>query len=345
MSSIRHYFSALLKKVNPSDERLKLAADLPGEVRDWLKNNEFKTSIPHTRLSGSYGRSTAILDIHDIDVLLFLPSSQLERSPNAVLLELKRTLDDYPDATAEASGQRRSVHLEFPDLELHLDIVPSVADQGIDQPLQVPDRPRKEWIDSDPLGYASRLSELNQDKGGKVVRLIKLIKAWRDVQMKTKKPKSYVLEVMVLYAVEGDHITMKGTSLPQVVADFFAYISNKYDDLMENGKGAPRIPDPQISEHFITRGWERSHFETFMRRIREAEKASKKALEAKDEDEECKEWEKVFGDLWPSDEEAEKAAIVEASSIQPGSAKVASSGFVTGNTGRGITSQRTKYHG
>ncbi len=347
-TNIRHYFAALLKNINPSDERLKLSAELPGEVRDWLKENSFDTCSPHTRLSGSYARSTAIRDIKDVDILLFLPDSQLERTPNAVLREVKKVLDDYPDTTAETSGQRRSVHLEFPKFELHLDIVPSIADQGIDEPLRVPDRPAQEWIDSDPLGYASRLSSLNQNHGGKVVPLVKLIKAWRDVQMKTRRPKSYVLEVMILYAVEGGDITLEDRSLAPITTNFFSHISAKYADLMENGKEAPRIRDPQISNHFITRGWERSHFETFMRRIRDAEKASQNAIdavEADDDEKACDEWKKVFGDLWPSEEEAKTAARFEATEIRPGVTKIASSGAVVGAKDARISTRRTRYHG
>lgn len=346
MSNIRHYFSALLKKINPSDERARLAADLPGEVREWLKDkDDLETSSPHTRLSGSYARSTAVLDIKDVDMLLFLPDSQLERTPNAVLLEVKKALDDYPDATAEASGQRRSVHLEFPNLGLHLDIVPAVAHQGIDESLKVPDRPATEWIESDPLGYAARLSGLNGSNGGKVVRLIKLIKAWRDVQMKARRPKSYVLEVMILYAVEDGHILTENRSFAQITGDFFSYIAAKYDDLMENGKEAPRIRDPQISSHLITRGWERSHFETFMRRIREARRASEKALNADNDEDRCREWEKVFVDLWPLEGEAKQAAESEAKAVQPGVTRVTSAGLVLGATKPGIPTRQTKYHG
>ncbi len=344
MSSTRHYFSALLKNINPSDQRTQLAKDFPGEVRAWLEDHSFETSSPHTRISGSYARHTAILDIKDIDILLFLPESQLDRTPNAVLLEVKKVLDDYPDATAEASGQRRSVHLEFPKLKLHLDIVPAVAEDGIDEPLKVPDRPAKEWIDSHPLGYASRLSKLNQDNGSKVVQLIKLIKAWRDAQMATRKPKSYVIEVMILKSFEDESLTSQGLSIPRITADFFAHIATKYDKLMEEGKEAPRIPDPQIQNSFITRGWSRSHFETFMRRIREAKRASQKA-EADSEADASKEWQKVFGERWPSEEEAKQAAELEAATIQPGVVKIASSGIVVGGSDARISTQRTKYHG
>ena len=45
--------------------------------------------------------------------------------------------------------------------------------------------------------------------------LIKLVKAWRDVQMKIRRPKSYVLEVMVLTAVECGAIELCDQSTAQ----------------------------------------------------------------------------------------------------------------------------------
>lgn len=348
MATTRFHFAALLKKVNPSDERLKLAQNRPGEVREWLKEHKFETKNPHSRLSGSYARNTAILDIKDVDVLVFLPEEQLDRTPNAVLLEVKKVLDGFPGANVETSGQRRSVRMDFPDENLRLDIVPVVAKDGLDKPLSVPDRPAEKWIKSDPLGYAERLSRVNQENNSKLVPLVKLIKAWRDVQMKVRRPKSYVLEVMALYAVENGDIVLNGESTAQNLADFFAHIATKYDDLMENGKESPRIPDPMIPTNFITKHWDRSHFETFMRRIREADKAAQKALKTDDDDAASAEWAKVFGEYWPTADEAKAEAKKQAqvAVVTPGKTKVTSTGGVAGYGSAGtIATAATSFHG
>lgn len=345
MTTLRHHFSALLTKVNPDEDRLELAKTLPGEVRDWLKDNDFETRTPHSRLIGSYARGTAICNIKDVDVLLFVPKEQLDRTPNALLRELKGVLDDYPDTTAEVSGQRRSVHLEFPAHEVQLDIVPAVLEDSLEDPVQIPDRPAEEWILSDPLGYGRRLSDLNKEHSRKVVPLIKLIKAWRNVQMKRRRPKSYVLEVMILYAVEEGKLAVAGQSWAQCVTSFFQHIRTKYRKLMDSGTEAPRIPDPQIPEHFITRGWERDHFETFMRRIRESARRAERALEADDEEEASELWQKIFGELWPNEEEVKSAARAEAAQVVPGVTVVSSTGGVLSTSGGGVTSHPTRFHG
>jgi hypothetical protein len=281
MPNMRPHFEALLKKINPPPERVALASTRVGDVREWLREQEFETRDPHTRLSGSYGRQTAIELIPDVDVLLFVPENEEQRTPNAVLRELHGVLNDYPNAgTVDLRGQRRSVRLELRDDELCLDIVPAISKDGLDYALLVPDRPQEEWIASDPLGYAERLTDVNQGNGGKLVPLIKLMKVWRDEQMLQRKPKSYVLEVILLYAVEDGGLVLCERSWAQNVHDAFAYIADKYADLMDNGSQAPRIPDPQISNTYITKGWAREHFETFMRRAREAQRAAERALTA-----------------------------------------------------------------
>jgi len=328
MPNMRHHFNALLSKINPTDERRELAARRVGEVRDWLAQHDFKTKSPHTRLSGSYSRSTAIENIPDVDVLLFLPDSELDRTPNAVILGLQGVLKDYPGANIDTRCQRRSVRLSLGADDLELDIVPSVPRDGLERPLRVPDRPRAVWIESDPLSYAERLSKVNLENGGKLVPLIKLLKAWRDEQMLRRKPKSYVLEVILLYAVEDGELVLCDSSTATNVRDAFVYITDKYEKLMDEGTGSPRVPDPQVQGSYITRGWERAHFETFLRRAREARRAAERALNAQDEEKASAEWARVFGSRWPSPELVKEAARAEGKANQPGQTAIDSLGRV-----------------
>jgi hypothetical protein len=343
--NVRHHFAALLKKINPPDERVTVASTRVGEVRDWLRDHEFETQDPHTLLSGSYRRSTAIELIPDVDVLLFVPASQEQRTPNAVLSQLRGLLKDYPNAgVADVQGQRRSVRLELPNDQLCLDIVPAIAKNGVGDPLLVPDRPQKTWIMSDPLGYATRLTEVNKNHAGKLVPLVKLLKAWRDEHMFHRRPKSYVLEVMLLYGVEDGDLPLCGRSRAENVHDALTYIADKYGDLMDNGSEAPRIRDPQIAGTFITRGWSRGHFETFMRRIRDARRAAGVALAAPDDTAEAVEWRKVFGSRWPTDDEVKDAVREEARCHQPGLANISPSGLIIGGPAV-IATQHTTFHG
>ena len=343
MADCRFAFDALLKKINPSSGRVAVVKRLHGEVRDWLEDHEYETRAPHSRLIGSYARHTAICDIKDVDVLLFLPEAALDRTPESILRELKKVLKEYPDSTVETAPQRRSIRMDFPDENCTIDLVPAVAKEGIKKPLWIPDRRQQEWIRSDPLGYGRTLSAANGDHGQKLVPKIKLTKAWRDEQMERRKTKSYLLEVIFYWAVTSDAVTLVGKSTAQNLCDFFEHIEAKWKSLMDEGTGTPRVLDPQLG---TVVKWERSHFETFMRRIREAAKAARKAIEAESDEDAVPEWKKVFGNLWPTQEEVEEEARCAAKEGQPGSAFVSATGGIgTLASGGAIPSRTTTFHG
>lgn len=145
MSNMRHHFSALIARVNPPEDRRDLAATRVNELREYLADHDFRTTSPHTRLPGSYGRHTAIERIPDVDVLTFVPGDQIDRTPNAVLLELDSVLKDFPGGAIDTRSQRRSVRITLKADDLHLDVVPAVPEDGLEKPLRVPDRPREVW--------------------------------------------------------------------------------------------------------------------------------------------------------------------------------------------------------
>lgn len=352
MPNMRHYFSALMSRINPPEDRVQTAGTRVAELREFLEEHDYRTETPHTRLAGSYSRHTATEHIQDVDVLTFVPKDQLSRTPNAVLLELHGVLKGFPGGAIDTRGQRRSVRITLEADDLRLDVVPSVLKGGLDEPLQIPDRAQEKWIWSDPLGYGSRLSDVNKQHGGKLVPLDKLLKVWRDEQMKRLRPKSYVLEVILLEGVEDGTLILCDRGTAENVHDAFVYVTDRFEDLMDHGKEAPRISDPQISGTFITRGWERAAFETFMSRAREARRAAQRAIAADSEEAASDEWRRVFGSRWPGQEEVRKAARAEALGVLPGAGSITPGGIiVAGALGLAaaatklVASRPTRYHG
>jgi hypothetical protein len=344
MASTRFHFRALLANVNPSPSRRELAKTLPGEVREWLAAHDFPTVFPHTRLTGSYARQVAVGEIKDVDVLLFVEEEEREQKPNSILIRIKKLLDEYPD-TVLSDGQHRSVRLVFPAHDLHLDIVPAIAPESLDEPLEVPDRPTKTWIASDPLNYGERLSAENASHGMKLVPLIKLVKAWRDQNFAIRRPKSYVLEVIVFRAMTGGHLIWENCSTGQLLHGFFDHVAEKWKRLMDEGERSPKVRDPQL-DNVISGSWERSHFETFMRRVREARTTAARALQAEETDDldtAVEEWKSLFGDFWPTAEQVEELMTAQARDLQPGKARISSSGLVGGSAG--VASRGTRYYG
>lgn len=302
------YFEELLGNIEPPEHRLAVAAEIPADVRRFLQESEdFETDYPHSRLTGSYKRHTAVHNIKDVDFLVFVRYEGKRPEPANVLKVLRRVLDDLPDALGYGGraqtlrGQRRSVHVEFEDQDFHLDIVPVLIPEGTDEPLLVPDREWGKWVKSHPLGYGKALSALNAANDGKVVRLVKIVKHWRTFQMQRNRPKSYWLEALVYRHIDKGWVTTEGKSYAELFTDFLRSLRGRFQEKLDEG-GMPKIPDPMLSNN-VAFNWERSAFESFMRRLDESIGWAERALD-KDQnqiDEAVALWQKVFGEEYFTD--------------------------------------------
>jgi hypothetical protein len=308
MNALDDNFELLKKEIEPSAERVGIAKTLPGRLRDYLKStNEINTIDPHSRLSGSYARKTAIHDIKDVDILLLVHNDYFYESPASVLNSLADVLREWPTVWSEVGVvdaavvyQRRSIKVELPTLAFRMDIVPVVAMDGLEKPLYIPDKSLKEWVKTHPLGYGEALSRLNQTNSEKVVPLIKMIKHWRDVQMTYMRPKSYWLEATIYHLINNGTLSTDNKGDAVLFRDTISAISNRFSDALA-GDSVPRVLDPMLG-HNITKNWDRSAFETFMNRIEETKKRANKALEDDTREEEAIElWQKIFnadGNEW-----------------------------------------------
>lgn len=346
------HFIKLLKVINPPDHRLRVAQEIPGQVRDYLENQtDLATVTPHSRLGGSYARDTAVGDIKDVDIFAFLKAEYAEWEPGKILRALGGVLQGLPDALGFQgridiqTGQRRSIHVYFEDSDFHLDVVPTVPIDGMKKPLLVPDKKAGKWISSDPLGYQDALSELNGENDGKVVPLMKLHKHWRDVHMQRRRPKSYWLECLVYREIQIGKVKTADLSYAELYRALLDGIYSRFEAMFTEGQGVPQIPDPQLETN-VAPGWEREEFEAYMRRLSESRRWVARALEA-ERDEAIELWKKVFGEeYFPTsvDEEAEKIGTAAKS----GSAFVIPTGIVlpvAPESGKAVRSQEHRFYG
>lgn len=310
MYSLTTHFAKFMSNIQPDGDRVELAQDIPNKLRDYLKETEkIKTVNPHTRLSGSYSRYTAIKEIKDVDILLFVSDYYRdgEECIKEVINDLIKTLQEFPDYLAAETGfvdadlalrrQRRSVqvHLTIDNQEFDIDVVPSIAENGIDEPLLVPDRDLSRWVSSNPLGYSKFLSKLNQEHQNKIVPLIKVFKHWRDVQMKRLRPKSYWLECIVCKYAGLGSLDIEDSSWGELFLSLLNSIWNDFYDDWSNGKTIPAVNDPMLGNN-VAKTWTRDEFETFMRRIEESKRLAERALEEKDEQKAIELWQDLFND-------------------------------------------------
>ncbi len=340
MYTLGTYFTELLAKIKPPQERIAIAQKLPYQVRDFLEDNKkFRTLDPHSRLVGSYAQQTAVGDVKDVDFLVRVDGNPDKNEPEAkkLIQDLKQTLDDLPEALEyvgyaaiddiKIERARRSVHIYFEGQDFHIDVVPCIAPDGFDEMIYVPDRGFNKWKPSHPVGYIKLLQDLDSEYGSKVRPLIKLLKHFRNYQMVYCRPKSYWLGASVVQHVRMDDGLDMSKSLAELFYDFCDAIYCQYDHLLHVSESAtPNIPDPMLN-HNISWNWGRSHFETFMRRIDDGRSWASKALEAEDREQAIKWWQKIFGEKYFPSQVMEAASPLARAGL-PGSAYVTSKGLI-----------------
>lgn len=361
MYTLGTHFDELLKNIRPPQNRLEAAQTLPDLVRQYLEdNNEFATISPHSILAGSYGQHMCVGDVKDVDFLVRVPGNPEANDPPAkeLIQNLKQALDGLPEYLGfeghaelqdlEVERARRSVHVCFVEHDFHLDVVPCIAPNGLREVLYVPDRGFNEWIESHPIGYIDLLKDLDQDYGGKVRNLGKLFKHFRNVQMKNRRPKSYWLGALMIDHIRRENGLDMSQPLAIVFRDLLRAIYKQYDHLLcTSATATPNIPDPMLG-HNISWNWERTHFETFMRRIDDGVKWATTALDSDtDRETAISYWQKIFGDeYFPA--VVDEAAARAAQAGMPGSAYVSASGLILATqpaSGVYTPSQHTTFHG
>lgn len=308
MSALPEHFAELVRSTVPDGERLSAASEWPGKIREHIKAHDFETVAPHHHLVGSYARSTAVGDIKDVDVVVFVPEKRKNDAPKDVLSELEAALKEFPDATVDTTVQRRSVRVTVGDFDI--DVVPAIIrDDDHHGVLLVPDKKREEWIESQPIGYSDALTALHQSSSQKVKPQVRLLKTWRNGRMVYMKPKSYVLECLVYHAFNNEGVDGNGSSHGPLFADVLGHLVDRLGPAIDAG-GVPNVADPMTGKN-VAAGWEHSHAKALLTRLREDAVTARRAVDADDEDEAIELWSRVFPDDFPTDNGSSKSALRE----------------------------------
>ena len=154
-----------------------------------------QTTASTSYLVGSYGKNTAIRPPSDIDILFIMPPRLWDRySPNGqsrLLQDVKNVLlKSYPRTDIRGDGQVVSVDFKSYAVE----VVPAFASYY--PYYKFPDtRDGGSWRDTDPKAEKSALSSSNKTTNGNTIRLIKMMKRWK--QHCNAPLKSFVIELTV----------------------------------------------------------------------------------------------------------------------------------------------------
>jgi len=299
-------FSELLADIEPSPTTKSRASEGHTSIRDHLCGQaKFKDRYVSSFLSGSYARDTSIRprtsadgqERADVDIIV-VTNYTTDDHPDTVLREVCRALEDGGNGYAVERINKRSVRVET--LQADMDIVPVIETWN---GYQIADRDSGTWKFTNPPVHTSWSSEQNHRFGGRFKPLVKLFKWWRRHNPSDKRPKGFVLEVLVsLHAPTGK--THQGEAFAQLLANIYAAygFSASLDQ-------KPFIADPAVPSNDILAKVTVAQWKAFVEKVHVYADIARRAQDADDMDEATRQWRRVFGDRFKATANVAKAAV------------------------------------
>lgn len=179
-------------------------------------------------LSGSYGRSTAIRPLNDIDLFLIFTQDRSGNgrgeTPEQFLVRVKQALEaEFPGKQARL--QNRSVNIEFNGTGIGFDVVPALEDPRQPGVYTIPDRQRGKWIQSNPSKHIEACDTANTSAKQQLKPLIKSVKRWNHLQ--GKPVPSFLLEVMAYAGITSFRPESGLSVFAQGMAHLFRFMSER----------------------------------------------------------------------------------------------------------------------
>lgn len=302
-------FSEFLVDIEPSFTTKSRASDGHKGVRDHLSAQaKFKERYVSSFLSGSYARDTSIRprtsangqERADVDIIV-VTSYTTDDHPDIVLREVCRALEDGGEGYEVKRINKRSVRVET--WQADMDVVPVIETWD---GYQIADRDSGTWKFTNPPIHTSWSSEQNQRFGGRFKPLVKLFKWWRRLNPSGKRPKGFVLEVLVsLHAPTGE--THYGEAFTRLLENIHATygFSASLDQ-------KPLIADPAVPANDILAKVTIAQWKDFIEKVRVYADIARRAQDADDMEEATRRWRRVFGDRFKATANVAKAAASSA---------------------------------
>ena len=302
-------FSELLADIEPSPTTKSRASGGHTNIREHLSGQaKFKDWYVSSFLSGSYARDTSIRpqtsadgqERADVDIII-VTNYTTDDHPDTVLREVCRALEDGGDGYQVERINKRSVRVET--WQADMDIVPVIETRN---GYQIADRDSGTWKFTNPPVHTSWSSEQNQRFSGRFKPLVKLFKWWRRHNPSGKRPKGFVLEVLVsLHAPTAE--THYGEAFAQLLANVYA--AYRFSASLDQ---KPFIADPAVPSNDILAKVTVAQWKDFIEKIRVYADIARWAQDADDMEEATRQWRRVFGDRFKVTANVAKAAASSA---------------------------------
>ena len=298
-------FFELLQDIEPSSTTKSNASGGHFGIRDHLRMQaKFKDRYVSSFLSGSYARDTSIRprtsfdgqERPDVDIIV-VTNFTTDDHPDAVLKEVCRALEDGGEGYEVERVNKRSVRVE--NWQADMDVVPVI--QTWDG-YQIADRDSGTWKFTNPPVHTSWSSEQNDRFGKRFKPLVKLFKWWRRINPSGRRPKGFILEVLV-----GLHGPTTETHYGEAFAQLLANLHTAYGVLASIDQ-KPFIADPAVPSNDILGKVTVAQWKDFIEKVRVYADIARRAQDAEDMDEATRQWRRVFGDRFKATASVAKAA-------------------------------------
>jgi tRNA nucleotidyltransferase (CCA-adding enzyme) len=321
------YFGEFLSEIEPSPSAKEDQQRGHTALRKRLAEDaDFGAIHINTFLQGSYRRHTAIHPGKDVDIVVVTSLDPNTVTAPAAIAQLKRALDKY---YPKVTPQTRSLNVELSYVTMDVVVAASRdlrsqnafaavrsasglqdATSWKTQPLQIPDRDLRRWVDTHPKRQLEWTTELNTVSEGYFVPLVKMFKWWRtEAYTAPEYPKGYLLERIageVFDRTKRDH----AEGFVQVLRNLISM----YDSYAAAGV-VPTLSDPGVPTHNVLARLSVEDFRTFIGYAKAGLATAERALASSDKDESVRLWRQVFGTKFPPASTA-KAAF-PAAAVRP----------------------------
>lgn len=285
-SLVADAFKDLLVDITPSADDMAAAYARFATIKACLNNGFYVSEV---RLVGSFSKGTAVRDQSDVDVFACLARSEARWGDRTLDSRtfLGRVRDQlrqrYP--TTDIRGDGQAVALRFTKGATRFDVVPAIFGT-VDQEgaiFGIPDG-QGGWMATAPHIQRRRLQEAADRSGGKLPRVIQIVKWWTQVRSRVVPLKSFHLEMVLTQAEVG----VGAASYASLTAGAFRVLAKR------QGRA---LTDPTGISHLIPAVSSEAQKQALTLQLRQAANWAEQAVVAENDDDQetaLALWDRVF---------------------------------------------------
>lgn len=316
MKLVNEFKSFLSDTVNLNQTRLDRLEERVTTIKNFIRDSDWEPRISTFIEQGSWAHDTIIkpVDGGEFDADLLVKVHAVDGwSAAQYVKELGRAFLDsnrYGDKTVVYDY---CVTITYAD-ECKIDIAPLVMNRDQQGALEVCNKRKDEFEDSQPIEYTRWMREKNSYSGNnsfrKATRLIKYI---RDIK-KRFSCQSVLLTTLIGHRIEWwDKDSVAFADTPSALQT----IMGRLDDWLQARPDKPKVPNPALPAQDFADLWNDTQYANFRNFVNKYRKWIDEAIAATSRADSIEKWRRVFGDEFAKGEAVQKA---EATAMQRTSA-------------------------